>query len=391
MSPLIQRFTLALLTTLGLVAATKAQDLVPAQESGVVSRLMDSKAKENTLKCNVFTWQPFLDFSFHYVAGFESYFSLEQFAPGEKLVEYIRVTPEGNEPVLLAKSFEAPTIPANTAGRFDPKIISALGGWFAVGEGQYTVELLVLGKRSHSFYKRWKIRTPKHGSESVPLALSPLAVQPRDTPSWDGKIDSSGLRLTVLLDTTTGRPSASKLAPWEQALLLQTLVSLLKHVPCRSVKVVAFNLDQQSEVFRHESLDPSGFDTLVGRLENLQLATVPLQALSRTAWSKFLVSLVQEQVSSNNPADAVVFVGSNMHFADKVVTPLRLNESTLSQLPRFFYFEYYRSQVRFPDAIDYLTRSLHGEVFRFDSAEQLGVAIQKMLEQIRSASRGNIG
>ncbi len=44
----------------------------------------------------------------------------------------------------------------------------------------------------------------------------------------------------------------------------------------------------------------------------------------------------------------------------------------------------------FPDAIDSLTRGMHGTVYKIHSADQLGQAIQKMLEQLKQSPKATV-
>jgi len=65
--------------------------------------------------------------------------------------------------------------------------------------------------------------------------------------------------------------------------------------------------------------------------------------------------------------------------------PKELMSALGTNNPRFFYFEYFPwfgFRPEFPDAIDYLTRELHGTVYKIHSAGDLGQAIQKMLAQL---------
>lgn len=106
-----------------------------------------------------------------------------------------------------------------------------MSGVFNVGEGRYTVELLVL-HNSRSCYKRWIVKTGSYHNRTVPLALEPGAVAPLARESWDGKLDPKGIQVTILLDAAPINPSSPVLHAWDRALLLQTLAFLLRQIPC---------------------------------------------------------------------------------------------------------------------------------------------------------------
>lgn len=371
-----KRLTLALLAIFGFALPLRAQELVPPEPIGSVNRLIDSRVKQNLLKCSVHHWGPILGLNLSYRTGFSIFSNFRQFAVGDALIVFLRVTPEGGAPVLLSQNFKIPPLPRGMAGRGTGKPNVNMIGAFAVGPGRYKVELLLIDQRGRSFYTPWKLKTNKQG---VASALGPLTVRPLAADNWNGKLDPKGVRLTVLLDATATSVAAAKLRN-EAFLLLQLLASLLRQVPCQSVKMVAFNLDQQREVFRQGNFDAAGFAELSSTLKQVQFATVSYRALQRGSWSKFLLRITEEQTSADNPADAVVFIGASTHFTEKL--PKELRESLAPGPSHFFYFEYYGYRVPLPDAIDYLTRNLKGTVFRINSAEEFGKAIQKMWAQL---------
>jgi hypothetical protein len=56
---------------------------------------------------------------------------------------------------------------------------------------------------------------------------------------------------------------------------------------------------------------------LAGTLKNLQLSSVPYQALQHSGWQKFLIGFASEETNAAEPADAVVFIGASTHFLEK--------------------------------------------------------------------------
>jgi hypothetical protein len=374
-----KKLTLALLITFGFALSLGAQELVLPEEISGVNRLIDSEAKQRALNCAVHHWGPILGLDLRYHIGFSILSSFRQFAVGDEGFVFLRVTPQGGSPVLLGQSFKIPPIPRGLAVRVAAKSDVNLIGAFAVGPGRYKVELLVIDRHGRSFSKRWKLKTSTPSKQAVASELGPLTVRPLAADNWSGQLDPKGVRLTVLLDATATSVTAAKLRD-EAFLLLQLLASLLRQVPCQWVRIVAFNLDQQREVFRQENFDAAGFAKLSAALRQVQFSTVSYQALQRRSWSKFLLRITEEQISANNPPDAVVFIGASTHFMEKV--PKELRESLVPGPAHFFYFEYYGYRVPLPDAIDYLTHNLKGTVFRINSAKEFGKAIQKMLAQL---------
>ena len=135
--------------------------------------------------------------------------------------------------MILSESFNlpptSPRIPAGESFNF------TFSGDFAVGEGHYEVEFLLIDQKDRRFYRRWKLKTSGPADASP---LKPLTVAASVPDNWDGKLDANGVRLTVLLDATETSPKAAGLHRGTSAYLLKVLATILRQVPCRSVKLV---------------------------------------------------------------------------------------------------------------------------------------------------------
>jgi hypothetical protein len=118
---------------------------------------------------------------------------------------------------------------------------------------------------------------------------------------------------------------------------LKVLTTILRQVPCRSVKVVAFNLDTQKEVYSENLLDVAGYTELARALRRVNTSVVSYPSLRSAARQDFLLAMVQKETTTTEPPNAVVFIGSAAHFADK--PPTWKAEPVDRKLPPFFYFE----------------------------------------------------
>jgi hypothetical protein len=375
----------AFLAGIASAVPAKAQQFLATQDIPEANRLIDTNSKQaNSLKCDILKWKPFVDFDFRYVSLFGISAPAAQFVPGQRLTMLLRITPAQGKPVLLAHNFQIQPIPPDMSSSFNPKTFRVdVSGGFATGEGRYVVELLLYDDRGRVRYKRWTVAAISDNKLMTPL-LAPSTVAPLVANRWDGRLDPDGFRLTVLLDATAVRAMASDLRE-ERFLLLQLLASLLRQVPCESVMVVAFNLDQQREIFREEHFDGPGFVRLSTVLQNLQLSIVPYKALQSGNAARFLADLAEEQNSAQQSPDAVIFIGSNTHVTEKRLETAQ--ESPEVGTSHFYYFEYFGFRTPFPDTIDYLTRDLHGTVFRINSVRDFGTDVEKLRAQL-AAARG---
>lgn len=396
--------TLALLLLIGFAIPAKAQVAVEPSEISSVKQVFDSQEKTNALNCFVEPWGPSLDFQFRYQAGYQAAVNMKQLRPGEEITSYLRITPRGGATVFLEHSISIPMMPQDQARTFQSQNFRRFqltgSGRFSLGEGKYLVELIMLDEQGQSCYQRWKVQTAKYPDHSVPLALAPRTVSPVRPAAWDGKLRSNGVRLSVLLDAAPVSPFAARLHAADRAFSLEALAALLKEMPCQSVQIVAFNLDQQRDIYRDENFDADGFGKLAVALQTMELSTVPIDALKRGNNVEYLRKLVREQVETGQ-FDAVVFLGPNqqMIYDNPQAQNMELTPT------RFFYLEGYGSAsvavgppplgagrfapmfqaAPFPDSIEYLTKELHGSVFHIATAKDLALAIPKMLAQLKPA------
>ena len=93
---------LALLGLLSLGIPSEAQVVLPPSEIPIVNQIIDSRAKQNSLKCDVRPWSPFLDFNFRYETGLVLSVGLGQFTPGEEPLTYLRIIPREPAPYFFA-------------------------------------------------------------------------------------------------------------------------------------------------------------------------------------------------------------------------------------------------------------------------------------------------
>ena len=223
-----------------------------------------------------------------------------------------------------------------------------------------------------------RLKVGEDKKERALSALSPGEVAQLIEIGWTGNLVSSGMRVTILLHADN--PGGAHLLPYQRADLIESLAALLDNIPCRSVKLIAFNLDEQSEVFRREQLDRDGFLELKQALERVQLATIPYQALEKGSWNDFLLKLVKSELSSKDKPDIVLFLGGST-FGEKPRKEM-FGEDEVKGAPGFFYFRFSGSSV--PDRIERLVKHLHGKTLEFYSPTTLNKAIGEMRRDERA-------
>jgi len=371
------------------MAPAKAQEPVAIADIERVGRYFASDHSPDLLRCLIQPQKPRLDFAFRFDAGYIISCSLAKFeGRASEIFAYARVTPEGGKPVLLGDDYR---LPAATEVRKSSQLKQnfEMSGGFAVGEGRYEVEVVVVDQATgRTSRKRWRAGVGHGpGARTAESAIPPHSVMPMGARPWPVKMDTSGkgLRLSVLLDAAPINPRTPALRAWDRAFLLGSLSSLLKEIPCASVRLRAFNLDQQRELFRQDQFDDSGLIALAASLRTTELGTVSYRVLQQQqGWLGLLLDYVNSELRAADPADAVIILGPrSRYFGD---LPRGKPQGRETPNPHFFYFEYVPGRLPsslYPDPLESLTRRLDGAVYYIFSPGDLAHSVQKMLTRVQ--------
>ncbi len=374
-----------------LAVSTNAQMPLGPAEAAEVNRVLDHESGGERLNCKIERKDPSLDFEFRFTSGFTVQCPLKVFE-GRKssLNMFVRVTPEGGAPVVLGGTRNLAGVPAEMADFTNPRKLSTLlefSGAFTAGEGRYRVEVLAVDDQRRACRKEWEVNFVRHRAVAAsPAILTANTVAPADFVPWDGRLATGGegVRLTVLLDVAPINPRDASLRAWDRLLLLDSLSSLLRAMPCKSVRLVAFNLDQDREIYRNSQFrGGEDFEALEEAMQGLALGTVSYHVLQQQqGWVQMLWNLANVELRADDPPDAVVILGpaTRSHMkVEKAKLPLRETSN-----PQFFYFEYSHLLGNpFPDSMGDLAKSLGGRAFIFHSPQELAQDIQKMLTKLR--------
>ena len=359
-----------------LPAVLGGQTLVDEARSPRLVSMMDHAPAKGTVGCEATALPPRLNFGFRFISGYVGRLPLKWYGgEGHRFVVLTRVIPDDAEkkPALFSQFFRMPKLPPKSGTQLE------LDGAFFLGEGGYRVQWLIADREGRTCRKSWHIEAKLGGGDrglaiSMPAGTGgPVAYQ-----AWRGvPAGSEGTRLTVLLHVAPLSMRRLKLHPYDQAMLLSSLLSLLERTPAAKVNLVAFNLDQQKEIFRQDGFDGEGWGKLIDAVAGLDLVTVPVSVLRRENGHREIVrKLVQEQLEAGEPGDAVVFLGPTTRQMEKVKL-----EAMGGPHPRFYYFQYKASWARgseFADVITHAVKSLSGRVFVIYTPHDFGVALQRL-------------
>ena len=385
-------FFLVIVASAAVTFPLAAQFRMSPDSAARASAQIDDPTKSEAIDCEVSRLKPFLDFSFRFSGGYIIRCPVRVFEGKPATVRtYVRITPAAGKPLLLQDTYSIPAMPPDMRPRTNIHALRnmiEISGGFSLGEGEYKVDLLITDNSERALRHHWRIKAVRNHSErEVEVVMKPDTVAPVSTRPWDGRpvADGKKVRITVLLDAAPTNPYSSKLHAWDRAFLLDSLSSLLRQIPWESVRLVAFNLDQQREIFREDKLDRPAFFRLARELRQLELGTVSYSVLKKQqGWADLLADITNREVLTDQPSDLVIFLGPVTRIAQKI--PADILEQPKSNGPRFFYLEYYpvwRQGSEFSDSINFLTSARNGSTIKIHSPGELARGIQKMLLQVR--------
>ena len=332
------------------------------------------------LSCDIRPFGPRLNYDFRFQSGFGVAVPLKHYqGPANTFQIFLRVSPlsPAGPPVFLEQVVDLPEVPQKNRAELE------LAGGYYLGGGKYSIDLAVTDQLGRACHKHWRIEAKPSGAErSVPLALAPGTVAPFTFETWKRNRTEGGgrpLRVSVFLHAIPLSRRVTSMRMSDQEVLLGSLASLRAQMPGAQLKVVAFNLDQQKEIFRDTAFQEDGWDNLLEALEKQQLGTVSYQTLQhRNGHVDFLNKLIGDEIWSSEPADAVIFLGPTARQAGK---PLLLTARPPGAVTQFFYFEYKPYWYRngdFPDVVYHAIRALSGKTFRIHSPSDFATAVQAL-------------
>jgi len=365
-----------------LCAALRAQLLVNPSKAAIAEGYFSDRTHDHPLRCEVSPLHPQLNYGFRFQAGYIVRVPMNQFSgPGHMWATMTKVTPEGTQqPVYLGTSMKLPVVPKN-------KSVVDFGGFFLLGEGRYTVDWVLFDDMDRVCRKSWHVEAKLNGAErGLKIGMDPQTVAPVSFRRWTGQAaDVHPLRrLTVWLHAAPIYARSIKLRAQDRVTLLGSLASLLETLPAQSVKLVVFNLDQQKELFRREDLSPDQFSQVAQSMNNVELGLVDIHVLqNKRGHIDLLADLLNEELSSDKPSDAVVLLGPATRYLDKL-SKLALDTPQGKGPPQFFYFQFkpYLARAELSDSLVSAIGKVKGKTSVIRTAADFAKAIKQVQAQV---------
>ena len=348
--------------------------------------------------------RPRITYAFRFYAGYSVQVPFAAFAGDRSPVRVLtKVLPEQGErmPICLAQTATPQFLPRGPLGNE----VVVEGGFFT-GPGDYAMDLAIVSESGLTCHKHFRLHAElKRSEKQLARMLKPGAVESALELRWDRVARQPGppRHATILLHIANLLGPRTTLEMPEAYSMLSLVATLLAQSPFDEVRLVAFNLDQQQEIFRTDNLDGKSFKSLLEAVLAVRLTTVsadrlapPKQALA------FLDSLVRAEFAVSAPADTVLFVGP--YIPDELKWPGAPCE-TGHRTPALYYFQRrvnrgdmeYDTFVRdlpvlvrgneFSDPIEKMVKGCSGEVYRIHTPAELADAIRRMGAETVAAER----
>jgi len=381
----VRAVPITLLVSLGVARAQSVLD--PGQIQNLLPLLQPGRG-EARLACDISPIKPALNYSFRFQAGYSVTVPMSLLeGSGHTLGILMSIAPDGGRPVYLGNHLRLPTIPKT-------KNDLNFTGAYLLGVGAYTVNWAMTDDSARVCRKTWHVDVKLgHGEHDVQLAIPSGMVTDlsarglrRYRPPVD---DSRPLRLTVLMHAAPMSPRRTHMRSSDTMTLVSSLSSLLEHVPTVSVRLVVFNLDQQKELYRKEGFTLRSMNQVFSSINDMELSLVDVQVLEHRRGHVDMISdMVNQEIRSQPPSDAVVFLGPTARFEDKI--PRESLEAVDGMAPRFFYFQvrpFFRPgrggavppvNSYLPDSINSAISRLNGKVIVIHSPTDLAKAIARL-------------
>lgn len=359
-----------------ITVAADAQVVLDSTHVPAAVQMFEKSEDRRPLQCDVDPIKPRVDFGFRFQTGYAVRFPLSQYeGKNHRWAILSRVTPEGGAPVFLLNAIQLPEIPKT-------KALAEIGGSYVVGEGRYSVDLLVYDEQDRSCRKSWRIEARKSRAEkNVTIRVAPGAVRSLGSRMTERRDNGTErlYRITVLVHAAPAFSRATRLRAWDRELLLGTLGPLVELLPAQSVRLVVFNLDQQKTLLVKDDFNPEQLGEVAQALNRLELGTVNVSTLQNQGGHiNLLADLINREIASDD-VDAVVLLGPPSRYFTKF-PPSALDESPQGDRKVFFvqYRPFFRRGAEFPDLLQNTVKTLKGRTYTVHSPAEFANALKKI-------------
>jgi len=349
--------------------------------------VLESGELRKDLPCTVTPRKTELDFDLAFQAGYDVSVPMRELeGGGDRLTVLFRVVPKHQEasPVYFSQKILVPRLAEKTAGD------AGVTGVFELGEGSYHVDWLMRDGRGRFCATQWDIdATLQPKDRQMELALPSGAIRApeqdpfADEPPVSRAQTAPGLNVKILVNFAPQNPNSAALEAPDRDALVSILRGIARNPQVGKFSLTAFNLKQETVLFREESVERIDFPALGQAVQKLKLGTVDASRLARKhADTDFLASLVTTEAAGTPRPDALVFVGPKV-LLDADVPQQDLEKVGTLDYP-VFYMNYELDPRVFPwkDTIGHVVKFFKGREFTISGPRDLWNAIAEMVSRV---------
>lgn len=361
-----------------LLGAVLGQMQVDTRRQPQVAELFETTSGDEKLACAVAPLPPVTTFGFRIQAGYLVAVPLKQVSgSGQGFAVALRVTPENGAPAYFLQSARLPKVPDRVKAQWETS------GGVLLGAGKYSVDLAVVDRSDRVCRKHWTWHARLSGrARNLEERIPPGTAQPLSALAWRGAQQAvpKPLRVAVLFHAAPLFFRSTRIRTFDRTMLLSSLAAILEELPVTSVRLTAFNLMQQRELLTREEFDEEGFADLASTLSETELGTIDVSVLMRrTGHLHLLARLLNDALTSQEPADVVILLSTPVRQMDKMPEVLL---APVARRPLVYHLElkpyWPLGKGDFPDTLAHAAKALGGKTFRIRMPSELAAAIEKI-------------
>lgn len=377
-----------------------AQEMVtPAEYTGVnipVSELavFEAGVPRSDLRCKVERSDVVLGFDMNFHAGYHAELPLSEVVDGANTLSVLfRIYPEDRprEKRYFRQRFQVPDFPELAEGE-TAKGNAYLEGSILAGPGKYKVDWLMRDRRERVCASSWSFEVqPYTQGEALPITLTPGVVRAAPAhPFQDFQkvavpkdANRASLHVKLLVNFAPLNLKSAVLQPVDLAALLSIVESVAQDERVGKVSLVIFNVREQRVLYRQTAVTRVDYDGVGKAIDSLQQGTIRYSLLAdKNSDTRFLTNLITSEMSTEDPVDALVFVGPKV-LLDANPSAELLSEAGHVEFP-LFYVNYNLNPRENPwrDAIGHAVKYFRGAEFTVYRPQDLFQAVRKMFTEI---------
>lgn len=381
-------------------AIALAQEMVsPAEYTGVnipVSDLavFEAGVPRSDLRCKVERSEAVLGFDMNFHAGYHAELPLAEVVDGENTLHVLfRIYPTDRprEKRYFSQRFRVPDFPQLAEGE-TAKGNAYLEGSVLAGPGRYKIDWLMRDRRERVCASSWTFDVqPYTKEEALPITLTPGVVRAapahpfQDFHDLDVPKDANraSLHLKLLVNFAPLNLRSAVLQPVDLAALLSIVKSVARDERVGQISLVAFNVREQRVLYRQTAADRVDYEAVGKAIDSLQQGTIRYSLLAdKNSDTRFLTNLITSEMATDDPVDAMIFVGPKVLLDVNPPTEL-LSEAGRVEFP-LFYVNYNLNPRENPwrDAIGSAVKYFRGAEFTVYRPQDLFQALRKMFTEI---------